>query len=126
MKDTITLIPTARTISFYEETEYFKIVNDKFGILNLFYFVNEKEILFSNNFWHLIKCLNITNDSIDYSELRRFIFFIGSNPNYTTFIKGIDILQPATLFHYNFDEDKFSFDRYGEYELLDRHELRII
>ncbi len=92
-----------------------QIVNDKFGLLSLFCFISDRELLFSNNFWRLAQQVGTSPDQIDYTELRRFIFFIGCSPNHTTFIKGINLLPPATALVYDFSHDTISFDCYWSY-----------
>ncbi len=99
----------------HQQTNSFRVINDKFAILTLFYLIDSSRILFSNNFWRIVKCLRITRESIDYRELRRFIFFTGANPRHNTFIGGINIFPPATKFEYEFASDTVSFDTYWQY-----------
>lgn len=92
-----------------------RAVNDRFGILNLFYCVTPRFVDISNNFWHIAQRHFRGAESIDYSELRRFIFFIGCSPDYRTFITGINILPPASVFAYDFTTNTVSLDRYWTY-----------
>jgi len=47
--------------------------------------------------------------------LRRFIFFIGCNPDCSTFVKGIRILPPASLFTYDCVADTVTVEQYWRY-----------
>jgi len=90
-------------------------VNDKMGRENVFYYLNEKEIFISDDFWEMIILINPKEDDIEPESVRENIVLYYPL-FYKTIIKDLNWFPPAVIATFNLTHGSIDVNNYWFYK----------
>lgn len=73
-----------------------EIYNSKYGLIQMYYYVSEKGVIISDNFWDIANIVCTGYEDLDLSSIRESV--IGCFPLFEgTYIKNVCVINPGTL-----------------------------
>ena len=103
---------------FYDEGFYDEVSTDRFGIKQIFYYIKDKEIVVSDNFWEIVKILKPEEENIDWFAIK-CLASTNSFAFYRTILKDVKILSPSSTI--KIKERKI--ERYWEFKYVPDYSL---
>ncbi len=106
------------------ESGKLSIANDKSGRENLFYYLDEKNMIVSDDFWEIVNIVEPLESDICIQSLKESITFF--RPLfYKTIIKKLNAIPPASIGIYDLDEKKFALNQYWDFIYIPDETLTI-
>ena len=101
---------------FNQSQKKIRLVNDKFGLKNIFYTRFEKGFAFASEIKALLKLPGISTkpDGQTFSDFYRFGFTLGSK----TLFKNIHLLPPGSVLTYDMSTQEIDIDKYFRLDSL--------